>query len=198
MNLGDLDFKIGSVNPSGIGSTIFRIAKKDITEWPTIVDDPDDSSATDPADMSTYDGNFTVATGKHFDRIYSTQGKGKATFEAVGEDDCKMFNNHLSISYPKLTAKSGAFAKLSANGDFVYVFKHDGAYRVIGSKDYRVTTTVNGDTGDAAGSAKGNTIEMVAPDVTPLPIYAGTLPLADGTLNCATDVFTPTPESDTP
>lgn len=196
INLGDLNFKIGSVNPSGIDTTIYRIARKDITAWPTIVDDLDDSTATDPADMAVYDGNFTVATGKHFDRIYSTFGKGEASYETVGEDDCKMFNNHLTISFPKLTPEAQAFAKASANGQFVYIFKHDGKYRVIGSKDYPTATGPNGTTGNTAGSAKGNTIEVIAPDVTPLPIYEGTLPLSDGTLNCATGVFTPTPDPD--
>lgn len=189
VNLGNLDFKIGSVNPSGIGTTIYRIAKKDIAAWPTIVDDLDD--ATDLEELSTYDGDFTPATGKVFDKIYSTQGKGKATSEAVGEADCKMFNNKLLISYPKLTPELAAFSKAAVNGDFVYIFKHDGKYRVIGHKDYRVETVPGADTGDAAGSAKGGTIEITAPDVTPLPIYAGVLPLADGTLDCATDVFTP-------
>ena len=55
-------------------------------------------------------------------------------------------------------------------------------------------TSPSGDTGDAAGSAKGSTIELEAPDVTPLPIYKGELALADGTLDCATDTFTPTPD----
>ena len=48
-----------------------------------------------------------------------------------------------------------------------------------------------GDTGDAAGSAKGCTIEITAPDVTPLPIYQGVIVTADGSLDCATDTFTP-------
>lgn len=187
--LGNLDFKIGSVNPSGIGTTIYRIAKKDITAWPDIVDDLDD--ATDLEDLVTYDGNFTVASGAKFDKIYTTQGKGKATSEAVGEADCKMFNNKLTISYPKLTAELAAFQKAAVNGDFIYIFKHDGKYRVIGHPEYRVDTVPGSDTGDVPGSAKGGAIEITAPDVTPLPIYAGTLPLSDGTLNCATGEFTP-------
>lgn len=189
VSLGNLDFKIGSVNPSGIGTTIYRAAKKDITAWPTIVDDLDDATAL--TDLSVYDGNFTLASGKVFETIYSTQGKGKATAEAVGETDCKMFNNKLVISYPKLTPELAAFQKAAVNGDFIYIFKHDGKYRVIGHKDYRVETVPGSDTGDAAGSAKGGNIEITAPDVTPLPVYEGTLALAGGSLNCSTDVFTP-------
>lgn len=192
MDLGNLDFKIGSVNPSGIGTTVYCVAKEDISEWPTIVNDPDATGA-EADDLSTYDGNFTLKSGKVFSTIYSTQGKGKATYEATGETDCKMFTNKLSLSYPKLNAAALSRAKMAVNGDFVYIFKQDGKYHVIGSADYRVVSSFAGDTGDAAGSAKGCNIEIEAPDVTPLPIYTGTLALAGGTLNCATGAFTPTP-----
>lgn len=194
MKLGNLDFNIGSINPSGIGVTIFRIAKAAITTWPTIVDDLASASGTDVGVLSTYDGDFVLATGEVWEKIYSTQGKGKATFEPTGEVDCKMFTNKLTLYYPKLTPALLAFSKAAVNGDYVYIFKHDGKYFVIGHKDYRVVTSPSGDTGDAAGSAKGSTIELEAPDVTPLPIYKGELALADGTLDCATDTFTPTPE----
>ena len=69
--------------------------------------------------------------------------------------------------------------------------KAAGRYHVIGSPDYRAVISPTGDSGDAAGSAKGVTFEVECPDVTPLPIYAGDLVLADGTLDCATDTFTP-------
>lgn len=189
MNLGNLDFNIGGINPSGIGVTVYRIAKKDITSWPTIADDPNAASGSGE-DLSKYVGDFTLATGAKWDKIYSTQGKGKATFEPVGETDTTMFTNKLSLYYPDLTAAALGFSKAAANGDYVYVTKSAGRYHVIGSKDYRTVTKPNGDTGDAAGSAKGCTIEIEAPDVTPLPIYSGDIVMADGTLDCGTDQFT--------
>lgn len=189
--LGNLDFNIGSINPSGIGVTIYRIAKSDIAQWPSIANDLSGTGLL--STLSVYDGDFTLVTGAVWDKIYSTQGKGSATFEPTGEADCKMFLNKATLSYPKLTPELSAFAKVAVNGDFVYVIKHDGRYVVIGSKDYRVTTDPSGATGDAAGSAKGATISLEAPDVTPLPGYVGELELADGTLDCSTDTFTPTP-----
>jgi len=197
MKLGNLDFNIGSVNPSGIGTTIYRTAKKNITTWPTIIDDMESAgSGAVVADLAKYDGDFVLAAGEVWDKIYSTQGKGKATYEPTGEVDCKMFTNKLSLSFPKLTAEVLAFSKVAANGDYVYIFKHDSKFYVIGHKDYRVVTSPSGDTGDAAGSAKGSTIELEAPDVTPLPLYVGELQLEDGTLDCATGTFTPTPADD--
>ncbi len=189
MNLGNLDFAIGGINPSGIGATIYRIAKSAIVSWPTIVNDPTATGAV--STLSSYSGDFTLATDAVWDKLYSTQGKGKITFEVTGEVDCKMYNNKASLSFPDLTAEALAFCKAAANGDFVFIVKAAGRYHVIGSPDYRAVISPTGDSGDAAGSAKGVTFEVECPDVTPLPIYAGDLELADGTLDCATDTFTP-------
>ena len=189
MNLGNLDFAIGGINPSGIGATIYRIAKSAIVSWPTIVNDPTATGAV--STLSSYNGDFTLATDAVWDKLYSTQGKGKITFEVTGEVDCKMYNNKASLSFPDLTAEALAFCTAAANGDFVFIVKAAGRYHVIGSPDYRAVISPTGDSGDAAGSAKGVTFEVECPDVTPLPIYAGDLVLADGTLDCATDTFTP-------
>jgi len=189
MNLGNLDFAIGGINPSGIGATIYRIAKSAIVSWPTIVNDPTATGAV--STLSSYNGDFTLVADAVWDKLYSTQGKGKITFEVTGEVDCKMYNNKASLSFPDLTAEALAFCKAAANGDFVFIVKAAGRYHVIGSPDYRAVISPTGDSGDAAGSAKGVTFEVECPDVTPLPIYAGDLELADGTLDCATDTFTP-------
>ena len=189
MNLGNLDFKVGSINPTGIGTTIYRIAKDLIKSWPTIGNDL--SGEGNISTMAAYSGDFVLAENAVWDKIYSTQGKGSASYETTGEVDCKMFINKASISYPKLTDEAKAFSKVAVNGDFVYILKHDGKYVVIGSEDYRVTTTPSGTTGTEAGSAKGVTIEIQAHDVTPMPTYTGKLVLADGTLDCGTGTFSP-------
>lgn len=97
--------------------------------------------------------------------------------------------NKASISYPKITNEIRAFAKNAANGDFVFVIRHDGKFYIIGSKDYRAVLTLNGDSGDSAGSAKGITIEIECPDVTPLPTYKGLLLLNDGVLDCNSNLI---------
>ncbi len=191
VTLADINFKIGSVNPSGISDEIFYIPKQDIVGWPSIANDFD--TAEDNNEYACYSGNFTLAASKAWHRLYNTQGKGKISWEYQGETDCKVVINKASLSYPKLTDEIRAFAKFASNGDFVFMVKHDSKYYVIGNDDYRATVTPNGDSGDAPGSAKGVTIDIECPDVTPLPTYSGTLPLSDGTLNCETGVFTPNP-----
>lgn len=186
----NLDFKIGSVNPSGIGTTVYRIRKKHITAWPTISDDPDGENVTEEK-MGSFTGNFVTENGKYWQKIYSTQGKGSITSEVTGDTDCKMFINHGNFSFPDLPADALGFAKASVNDDFVYVVKAAGRYHVIGSPDYRSNTSVASTSGDAAGSAKGLTITVDCPDVTPLPVYSGTLELTEGTLALSTGVLTP-------
>ena len=189
VTLSDINFKIGSVNPSGISDEIYFIPKQEITGWPAMSNDFD--TATSNAAYSNYTGNFTLATGKVWHRLYSTQGKGKITWEYTGETDCKVVVNKATLSYPKLNDRGRALAKYASNGDFVFIVKHDGQFFLVGSQDYRATVTPNGDSGDAPGSAKGITLEIECPGTTPLPVYKGTLALSDGSLNCETGEFTP-------
>ena len=189
MDTSDIRFKLGSVNPSGISDEVYYIPKQNIADWPTIKDDFDEAADSD--EYAQYDGSFTLKTGKTWNRLYSTQGKGKISWEYQGETDCKVVVNKATLSYPKITNEARAFAKFASNGDFVFCVKHDGKFYIIGNKDYRATLTPNGDSGDAAGSAKGITVEIECPDTTPLPTYVGNIVLSDGTLNCSTGVFTP-------
>lgn len=191
--LGNLDWKNGKVNPSGIVPIAYRIPRAHIATWPTIEDNPEAADVT-LAKYANYLGDFVLAAGKKWETIYSTQGKGKATFEPVGETDAKMFTNKGTLSFPDLTDEVRAFAKMASNGDYVYLIHTPGTpgrYHVIGNKDYRVISALSGDTGDAAGSAKGVTITLECPDVTPLPLYLGDLVTAAGTLDTETGVFTP-------
>ena len=191
MKHANLDFPIGKVNPSGIGTTLYRIRKRYITGWPTIEDDPDKNDTIEESDLAGYAGSFTLLSGKYWQKIYSTQGKGSISSETTGETDSKMFINHASFSFPDLTPEALGFSKASVNDDYVYIVKSAGRYHIIGSPDYRSTTTVAPNSGDAAGSAKGVVFTVDCPDVTPLPAYVGNIVTDDGTLNCETGVFTP-------
>lgn len=194
MELKSLDFKVGSSNPSGIADTIFYAPKADISAWPEIIDELEDAtedSENDKDDYVDYDGNFTMVTGKKFNSLYNTQGKGKVSSTTIGEVDCKMNQNTLEIKFPRLTREARAFSKAAANGDFVFIYKHDRQYFVVGNQDYRSNITVDGNTGDTAGSDKGFTIKVEVPDTTAFPRYTGTLDTVKGTLDCATGILTP-------
>ncbi len=191
MDIGNLDWKNGSVNPSGIKPIAYRIRRDYITSFPVITDETDETTTLDQ--FANYTGDFVLAAGKTWEKIYSTQGKGKVFFEPVGETDSRMYTNKATLSFPDLTDEARAYAKDAANGDYVYIVPTPKKrYHLIGNQDYRVTSQITGDSGDAPGSAKGLTINLECPDVTPLPRYTGVLNLADGDLDCETEVLTPT------
>lgn len=189
ITIGNIDWPNGKVNPSGIVPIAHRISKKEIESWPVIEDDA--AVATTVAGYANYTGDFVLVTGKKWETIYSTQGKGKVTFEPTGEADAKMFINKGTLSFPDLTDEIRSLAKMAVNGDYIYLIQANNRYHVIGSPDYRVSSAFAGDSGDAAGSAKGVTITLECPDVTPLPLYKGELVTAAGTLDIETGVFTP-------
>lgn len=193
MDLKSLEWNQGQVNPSGIRPLAYFIHKKDITAWPTIEDDFD--AATDDSEYVNYKGDFVLKAGAAFKTIYSTQGKGSATWEPLGEKDCKMFTNKATLSYPDVNDQGRSFTKAMINDNCVIIIPLPikGRFIMLGNEFYDVTCTPTGTTGDAPGSAKGLTIEIEVPDTTPLPNYKGELVLEDGTLDCETGVFTPTP-----
>jgi hypothetical protein len=180
----------GKVNPSGIKPVVFWIPKSEITTFPGITAAP--ANSTDNVSLS---GDFALVALKKWRKLYSTQGKGKVSFEPIGEKDCKMFMVKGMFKFPDIDDLAKNLAKSALNANIVYVVmlphESEKRYLVIGSDEYDVTTVAKGDSGDAPGSDKGLTVEVEAPATTPLPNFTGTLELEDGSLDCGTGVFTP-------
>ncbi len=188
----NLIWPAGKINPSGIKTEVFFIDKSFIKTWPAI----DPVAATALANV-TLVGDFELVALKKWNKLYTTQGKGKVDFEPIGEKDCKMFNNKGTFKFPDISNEAKSLAKSAINSNVVFVVplphETEKRYIVLGSKDYDLEVSVKGDSGDAPGSAKGITIEVTAPDTTPLPNYTGALVLTDGSLDCETGVFTVIP-----
>lgn len=182
----------GQINPSGIKTTLYYCPKAYISSFPKVKTSP--ASA---AENVSLDGDFTMVALKTFLTLYSTQGKGKVSWESLGEKDCKMFKNKGTFKFPDISDEAKSMAKefINANCVFVVPLPHESEFRyvVLGDADYDVSVTISGDSGDEPGSAKGLTIEIEAPCTTPLPNYKGDLVLAGGTLDCATGVYTANP-----
>lgn len=189
--MSNLDFKMGKVNPSGILPIAYCIAKRNITSWPTIVDDPEEADAT-LEKMVNYEGDFVLAAGAVWTKIYSTQGKGKITSESQGELDGKSYINKATLSFPEIDNAARGYAKMVVNDDYVYIVPAPGKkYHVIGHPDFRSSSIPAFDSGDAATSAHGLTINVECTDTTPLPCYKGEIVFEGTTLDCATGVETP-------
>ena len=181
----------GKINPSGIKTEVYFIDKSFITTWPKIIGAP--LTATDNVTLA---GDFGLAVGKKWNRLYTTQGKGKVDFEPIGEKDCKMFNNKGTFKFPDISNEAKSLAKSAINSNVIFIVplphESEKRYIVLGDENYDLEVTVKGDSGDAPGSAKGITIEVTAPATTPLPNYIGALVTAEGSLDIETGVFTPT------
>lgn len=182
----------GQINPSGLASEIYFCPKANIETggYPRPAAAP--ASASENVSL---EGDFVMASGKTFLRLYSTQGKGKVSWETLGEKDCKMFKNKGTFKYPDISDAGKSLAKQLINANCIIVVKlpheTEKRYVMLGDADYDTTVTITGDSGDEPGSAKGITIEIEAPCTTPLPNYKGSLELPDGTLDCSTGIFTP-------
>ena len=166
----------GKVNPSGIKNEIYFCPKTDIDTFVQMVAAP---ANTD--ENVSFDGDFGMAAGKTFLKLYSSQGKGKVTFEAIGEKDCKMFTNKATFKFPDIDNAGKSLAKSAVNANVVFIvpLPHETEKRfvVLGDEYWDCTVNVTGDSGDAPGSDKGITIEIEAPSTTPLPNYTGVLAL---------------------
>ncbi len=198
IELSDINFEIGSVNPSGIGDAVYFIPRKDILAFPWITDDMQEAILTEGyssygnfmGDDREEDNHFILREGKCWYRMYTTQGKGKISWDITGETDHKVVINKAQFYYPKFNVLIATMTKLANNGDFVFVVRHEGRYYVVGSKKYRATMSVEGNSGDLAGSAKGVTINVESADTTPLPVYKGALLMQTGVIDCENNTFT--------
>jgi hypothetical protein len=192
----DLNWNTGRVNPSGIRSIAYWIDKADIepSGFPLLPETP-----ANVAETVTLEGDFVLKPGAFFKKIYTTQGKGKVEFEAIGEKDVQMFMNKGTLRYPDITAEAKSMAKSTMNSNTIFVIpiRTSGANRpqiqfaVLGGKDYDTNVKITGTSGDNPGSDKGITVEIESPDFCPIPTYVGELVLEDGVLDCETDTFTP-------
>ncbi|NQU52431.1 MAG: hypothetical protein HQ522_07815 [Bacteroidetes bacterium] len=181
----------GKINPSGIKNEIFFAPKSDIKTFP-----PFNAAPANADENVAFNGDYEMQVGKTFQRLYSTQGKGKVDWESIGEKDCKMFMNKGMFKFPDLNNAAKSLAKSCVNANMVFIVplphETEKRYVVLGDDYWDTTVNVKGDSGDAPGSDKGTTVEVEAPSTTPLPNYTGILVLPDGSLDCATGVFTPT------
>ena len=190
----DMTWPDGQVNPSGIATELFYCPKSDMAtgSFPVVAAAP----AT-PGENVQLSGDFEMKAGKTFFRLHSTQGKGELNFEPIGEKECKLFMNKGKFMFPDISDAAKSHAKQSVNSSLIYVAKlphqSEKRYVVLGDLDYDSEVKVSGASGGEPGSQKGLTIEVEVPCFTPLPGYTGIIVLPDGSLDCATGVFTPTP-----
>lgn len=170
----------------GICDRVYYIAKRDIVKWPKLPAVNGESVQT--AKLATYEGDFTLASDKKWQRIDLTLNKGNVEWETQGEQPSCTFLNKLTASYPGTSAEAAAFCGLAVNDDIVYlVQQRDGQFRVLGNEMFNTVSKPKGYTGEGTSTNGGTDIEIEATDIYPAPFYPGKIETADdGDLSGAT------------
>ena len=136
-------------------------------------------------------GNFTLAEGKFFAQVDIINNNGKISVEAQGTYGSKTFKCTYTGNAPGTEEElSGLIAELLNAEIIAVVPTRTGKFRVIGSEEFPAEINPSQDTGQAATDTNQTVLEISADDELPAPFYTGTLPVSNGTLNCATGELT--------
>ena len=181
VNSGSLLWCAGQTAMPGIKKRVYYIPKSDIVQWPTMP--KPDESVSNPAALATYIGNFTLAADKVWHVIEVNQMKSPIASEPEGEFPYKVYKDTGTFFYDGAEAEVSAFARLSINDDYVYIFEDmSGSRRVVGNETYKTETSTSIALGQQGGSEKGATIVAACSTPYPLPFYPGEIETEDGTI----------------
>lgn len=172
-----LRFCQGSRVIPGIRNFVYYIAKRDIVKWPKL---PSAEGASDTSKLATYEGDFTLASDKKWQRVDLALNKGNVEWETQGDQPSCTFLNKLTASYPGTSPEAAAFCGLAVNDDIVYLVpQRDGRFRVLGNEMFNTVTKPKGSTGEGTSTNGGTDIEIEATDIYPAPFYPGKIETAD-------------------
>lgn len=170
----------------GIRRRIYYIEKAKIVEWPTLPSPSDDNVKME--DLAKYKGDFTLAENATFKFLDLKDEASNVTFEPVGEDPSKLFNNQANAIVAGQPDAIKGFSREALNEDLVYVYQQrDGKFCVLGNEAFKCHTSPSGDTGAEVTAATTTTFAIQVYDECPVPTYVGKLHLsAEEYLDCAT------------
>ena len=170
----------------GIRRRIYYIEKTKIVEWPTLPSPSDQNVKME--DLAKYTGDFTLAENATFKFLDLKDEASNVTFEPVGEDPSKLYNNQANAIVAGQPDAIKGFSREALNEDLVYVYQQrDGKFCVLGNEAYKCHTSPSGDTGAEVTGATTTSIAIQVYDECPVPTYVGKLHLsAEEYLDCAT------------
>ena len=180
---GSLPYCKGKTILPGIRSRLYFIAKRDIVKWPTLPEEASDNMA----ELAAYEGDFTLASEKHWQYIDLIDNKGKIESESQGDKPARTFLNKTSVVHPETGEEASGFARQANADDLVYLMQvRNGKFRVLGSEAFPTDTKPKQDSGEGVTGDFGTTLEAEATDVCPAPYYKGKIVTAEGTIDAAT------------
>ncbi len=187
--LADVKFCQGKKSLPGTKKRVYIADVRDILTYPT-----KPSRTAESADLSTITvltGAFTMAQGKFFAQIDIINNNGKIAVEAQGTFGSKTFKNTYTGNAPGTEEEITGLISELLNAEIIAVVPtRSGKFRVIGSEEFPAEINPSQDTGQAATDTNQTVLEISADDELPAPFFTGTLPVSEGTLNCATGEVT--------
>ena len=162
---------------AGIRRRLYYIPKADIADWPTLPS-VDDQGATMES-VAQYNGNFTLEGDKVWQFIDLKDEASNVTFESVGEDGSKLFNNQANAIVSGMKDAVKGFARQANDDDLVYLYQNrDGSFCVLGNEMFKTHTKPSGDTGTEVTGAITTTFAIQVYDDCPVPTYKGKIKIS--------------------
>lgn len=183
--LQDVKFCQGKKSLPGTKKRVYLADIRDIVGFPTKPDRDAEGFSLDKVPVLT--GAFTMAQGKYFAQVDIINNNGSIKVEAQGTFGSKTFKCTYTGNAPGTEEEvSGLIAELLNAEIIAVVPTRSGKFRVIGSEEFPAEINPSQDTGQAPTDTNQTTLEIAADDELPAPFFTGTLPISEGSLNCAT------------
>ncbi len=170
----------------GIRRRLYYKNRRAIAAFPKLPD-ADDEDVTDMAQLAQYKGDFTLAAEEYWQFIDLKDEASNVTFEPVGENGSKLYNNQANAIVAGQDDEVKGFARQALNDDIVYVYQdRAGKFCVLGNEMFECHTSPSGDTAAEATGAITTTFAIQCYDECPVPTYMGKLQIsATEYIDCA-------------
>lgn len=166
----------GKKSLPGIRRRLYYIPKAEIAVFPALNSTTD--AATDMAKMGQLKGDFALQTEKYWNFIDLKDEASNVTFEPVGEDGSKVYNNQANAIVSGIEDAVKGLARQALNDDLVYIYQQrDGTFCVLGNEMFKTHTSPSGDTASEATGAITTTFAIQVYDEAPVPTYVGKIML---------------------
>lgn len=176
----------GKKNLPGIRRRLYYVHKVGIVTFPKLPN-AGDEGITDMAKLAQLQGDFVLAADTFFQFIDLKDDASNVTYETVGEDGSKLFNNQANAIVAGQDDEVKGFARQALNDDIVYVYQdRAGKFCVLGNDMFKCHTSPSGDTAAEATGAVTSTFAIQVYDECPVPTYTGKLQIsATQYIDCA-------------
>ena len=185
----------GKKNLPGIRRRMYYKNRRAIAVFPKLPD-ADDENVNSMAELAQYKGDFTLAADEYWQFIDLKDEASNVTFDTVGENGSKLYNNQANAIVSGQDDEVKGFARQALNDNIVYVYQdRAGKFCVLGNEMFECHTSPSGDTASEATGAVTTTFAIQCYDACPVPTYKGKLQIsatqyidcADGELKTVTE-----------